>query len=545
MTNFVTRSLINVPYLRELTLAHPVSDATSFEISVLIGADYYWDFVEDRVIRGSGPTAVSSKFGYLLSGPIHSGKATKNPATILHILTDTCEEESQLKVYWDLETIGIKDELLANNKTKDDFELYRDTHTLKMAKRDHKLEPDTTVNALGLRWLTETDELTYAKKDLKPVDSLTTKREVVRTTASLYDPLGYLSPVHVKAKVFIQQLWKKGLAWDEPLGNEMCKQWTDIANDISKTTELKFKRQYFDSPIQPDSQDYDLHVFAGASKKAYGAVAYLRHGNETAIVMAKTRVAPLKELTLPQLELMAALENPADLLTRGISARNLETNKLWWNGPSWLHHGDWPISELFDSAIHHVSLSAARDDDLLGNSDQTGDNKIVSEPEREMPATGIQFIVDANRYSNLPKLLRVSALVIRFVSNLKKSAVRKRGPITADEIQHAELVWIKHIQQETYGRRSVQQKGQFATTQKQLKLFADESGILRCDGRLQNVPIGYDVKFPILLPNNHRFTDHLILDAHSRLLHAGVQSTVTNTDSFQSDSNPQHTASVA
>ncbi|XP_070576126.1 uncharacterized protein [Ptychodera flava] len=128
MTNFVTRSLINVPYLRELTLAHPVSDATSFEISVLIGADYYWDFVEDRVIRGSGPTAVSSKFGYLLSGPIHSGKATKSRATILHILTDTCEEESQLKVYWDLETIGIKDELLANNKTKDDFELYRDTH---------------------------------------------------------------------------------------------------------------------------------------------------------------------------------------------------------------------------------------------------------------------------------------------------------------------------------------------------------------------------------------------------------------------------------
>ncbi|XP_070576393.1 uncharacterized protein [Ptychodera flava] len=670
-------------------------------ISVLIGADYYWDFVEDRVIRGSGPTAVSSKFGYLLSGPIHSGKATKNPATILHILTDTCEEESQLKVYWDLETIGIKDELLANNKTKDDFELYRDTHLriengkyvarlpwkpdhpalptnyniaemrtrsmarrltpdiLKaydkiisdqmardfieettddeserrsghylphhpvkkdsattpirivydcsckqstdspslndclltgppllndltqillrfrvnriafssdiekaflhvrldesdrqftkflwlsepmnpespfktycfkvilfgavsspfilnavvkthlesrertptstdlenniyvdnilsgtdsnedaveyyeesnhlfescgfnlrswssncedirvLAERDHKLEPDTAVNALGLRWLTETDELTYAKNDLKPVDSLTTKREVVRTTASLYDPLGYLSPVHVKAKVFIQQLWKKGRAWDEPLGNEMCKQWTDIAHDLSKTTELKFKRQYFDSPIQPDSQDYDLHVFADASKKAYGAVAYLRHGNETAIVMAKTRVAPLKELTLPQLELMAALvgsrlikflcnaftdklriqqcilwsdseivlhwlnsdkklpvfianrvkeirgisftakycptkENPADLLTRGISARNLETNKLWWNGPSWLHHGDWPISELFDSAVHHVSLSAARDDDLLGNSDQTGDNKIVNEP---------------------------------------------------------------------------------------------------------------------------------------------------------------------
>ena len=57
-------------YLRGLKLAHPVNADDKFEISLLIGADYYWDIVGDKIIRGNGPTAVSSKIGYLLSGPV-------------------------------------------------------------------------------------------------------------------------------------------------------------------------------------------------------------------------------------------------------------------------------------------------------------------------------------------------------------------------------------------------------------------------------------------------------------------------------------------
>nr|XP_006822848.1 PREDICTED: uncharacterized protein LOC102809068 [Saccoglossus kowalevskii] len=88
LLNLITHSLVNLPHLRGLKLAHPVPKADSFQISVLIGADYYWDFIEDHVIRGPGPTAVWSKFGYLLLGP--SGKKSSNiNTTILHIATTT------------------------------------------------------------------------------------------------------------------------------------------------------------------------------------------------------------------------------------------------------------------------------------------------------------------------------------------------------------------------------------------------------------------------------------------------------------------------
>ena len=62
----MTNDIKNLKYLRELRLAHAVTDDSAFTISLLVGADYYWDFVEDDVIRGNGPTAVKSKLGYLL-----------------------------------------------------------------------------------------------------------------------------------------------------------------------------------------------------------------------------------------------------------------------------------------------------------------------------------------------------------------------------------------------------------------------------------------------------------------------------------------------
>ena len=66
-----------LPYLKGLKLAHPVTGDWTFTISMLIGANHYWDIVEDSVIRGDGPTAVKSKIGYLLSGPMNSQHVTK------------------------------------------------------------------------------------------------------------------------------------------------------------------------------------------------------------------------------------------------------------------------------------------------------------------------------------------------------------------------------------------------------------------------------------------------------------------------------------
>ncbi|XP_077865513.1 uncharacterized protein LOC144352224 [Saccoglossus kowalevskii] len=94
--NLVNRSLHDLPYLRNLKFAHPAPEVDSFEISILIGADFYWDIVGDHIIRGPGPTAVSSKLGYLLSGPTDSRQTNDHAfdATILYIATNSIEEEN-------------------------------------------------------------------------------------------------------------------------------------------------------------------------------------------------------------------------------------------------------------------------------------------------------------------------------------------------------------------------------------------------------------------------------------------------------------------
>ena len=87
LKNNISQTTRSLPHLRELKLAHSVQNTERFEIDLLIGADHYWDIIEDKVIRGNGPTAVQSKIGYLLSGPIN--RNINQPSTVLvKVITD-------------------------------------------------------------------------------------------------------------------------------------------------------------------------------------------------------------------------------------------------------------------------------------------------------------------------------------------------------------------------------------------------------------------------------------------------------------------------
>ncbi|VDI76607.1 Hypothetical predicted protein [Mytilus galloprovincialis] len=102
--NRTTYNAANLPYLSGLRLAHPVSDIDKFRISFLIGSDYYWDIVEDTIIRGPGPTAVESKLGYLLSGPM---KASAGPTSSSFMLQHKTEKVD-LKRFGKIESRGSK-----------------------------------------------------------------------------------------------------------------------------------------------------------------------------------------------------------------------------------------------------------------------------------------------------------------------------------------------------------------------------------------------------------------------------------------------------
>ncbi|XP_052242090.1 uncharacterized protein LOC127852239 [Dreissena polymorpha] len=101
------RSTAELPYLRGLKLAHSVTGETLFDISLLVGADHYWDIVKDHVVRGNGPTAVKSKIGYLLSGPMPSTSHASADKHILNVLASRAPEHSILERFWSLENMGI------------------------------------------------------------------------------------------------------------------------------------------------------------------------------------------------------------------------------------------------------------------------------------------------------------------------------------------------------------------------------------------------------------------------------------------------------
>ena len=143
---------------------------------------------------------------------------------------------------------------------------------------------------------------------------------------------------------------------------------------------------------------------------------------------------------------------------------------------------------------------------------------------------GIHLTIEATRYSNLKRLLTVTAYVLRLCHNLKHPQQRITGPITAKELSNAKLIWIKNTQQLQYPEdidnlRSKSTKRTLLV--RQLRLFLDDMGFLRCGGRIHNAPISELTKFPYLLSPKQHFTKLLVYATHEKLHHAGLNSTVT------------------
>ena len=157
-------------------------------------------------------------------------------------------------------------------------------------------DTDTETKVFGLRWNAKDDVLELQSQE-KTNDNENlgkkTKRDVLRESAKVYVPLGLLSPITIRTKIFIQELWEPGFKWDEPLPDDIQKQWLDISQDLADSTHIQVQRRYF--PLLSNwPSNAVLHVFVDASMKAYGTVEYLTSGLHTTVVMSKSRVAPLK-----------------------------------------------------------------------------------------------------------------------------------------------------------------------------------------------------------------------------------------------------------
>ncbi|XP_052280772.1 uncharacterized protein LOC127878293 [Dreissena polymorpha] len=174
-----------------------------------------------------------------------------------------------------------------------------------MAEAEGVVDRDAVIKVLGLLWEPEIDQMSFVMRSINSKEKAT-KRGILQQTSTIYDPLGMLAPVTIRAKLLIQDLWKRKYAWDTPIPEREQNTWLHIAEDLNEAMTTSFPRLYFlDSPPNMVDEDYVLHVFVDASTRAYGA--YLNTSSNSAFVFVKNRVAPVNELSLPRLELMAAL----------------------------------------------------------------------------------------------------------------------------------------------------------------------------------------------------------------------------------------------
>lgn len=166
---------------------------------------------------------------------------------------------------------------------------------------------DESCKALGIKWNPDRDTFSYSSQNIKLTEPIN-KRSVVSATAKLYDPLGLIAPVVIIAKLFIQELWITNLEWDNPLPDTYKTKWINFIQNLHFINNISVPRKI----IISNYIRVELHAFSDASERAYGTCIYIKtcySNNETyvSLLAAKSRVAPLKKVTLPRLELCAAV----------------------------------------------------------------------------------------------------------------------------------------------------------------------------------------------------------------------------------------------
>ena len=149
------------------------------------------------------------------------------------------------------------------------------------------------MNILGLKLDPCADTISLPQSKAETTRQLATKRNVLQVSSKVHDPLGLLFPVTIRARRLIQELCQQQLEWDETLSPKMCSQWHEVAQNIEEAATITVHRRFFPISKMQSTAPY-LHVFADASPKAYGAVSYIASGNQCSLVMAKSRVTPLK-----------------------------------------------------------------------------------------------------------------------------------------------------------------------------------------------------------------------------------------------------------
>ncbi|GFS76860.1 integrase catalytic domain-containing protein, partial [Nephila pilipes] len=330
---------------------------------------------------------------------------------------------------------------------------------------------------LGISWDTDRDIFYFDIENLLSFKSkgTDTKRFLLQVAGRIFDPLGLIAPYVIRLKVLIQNVWEMGLLWDQEMPQIVKKPFKEWCHEDLHLVSIPRFYDFTDSNVV----DVQLHSFSDSSKKAYGT------------------------------------ENPADILSRGISVRELKDSELWWHGPPWLKQTEqfWPKIEKQNVSSLNLELKSKFRD--------ISQNEVILENREKL--------LNIDKFSSYLKLLRVTAFVFRYIYNTRNT-LKKRGAFDTEELKKSEEYWIKEIQKEIYGSEIIDlektQKVSDCSKIRSLVPYLDDRQILRIKERLDELELSFDEKQPILLPQNSKFTELLILREHTKNFHSGVTTTL-------------------
>jgi hypothetical protein len=160
-----------------------------------------------------------------------------------------------------------------------------------------------------------------------------TKRKVLGTAASIFDPLGLLIPDIIAYKIFLQKLWQDKLQWNELLPVHLQQEWNQLHQTILQLSQIKINRKV----ICSNAINLQIHGFCDSSERAYGACLYIRstenNGKTSCVLLCSmSKVAPLKQLKIPRLELCAAT-----LLSKLYNKATRALNMKFYGSYLWTH----------------------------------------------------------------------------------------------------------------------------------------------------------------------------------------------------------------
>ncbi|XP_062711573.1 uncharacterized protein LOC134289576 [Aedes albopictus] len=448
-----------------------------------------------------------------------------------------------------------------------------------------------TEKILGMWWCTATDTFTYklsAKHDTELLAGTRkpTKREMLRTLMAIFDPLGLVSNLLILLKILLQEVWRSSIGWDDEIPDALNDKWELWLRYLPMVQSVRIPRCYRDTISYGEDTNVQLHTFVDASEFGYAAVIYLRFEQqgkvECAIVSAKARVAPLRFISIPRLELQAAVigSRLADTVVGSLSFKI--DKRIYWTDSRdvlcWIRSDHrrysqfvaFRVSELLEtttasswrwvSSKDNVADEATkwqRQPDLGSSSRWFNGPEFLYQNSENWPTepshdrttkeelrshllhhgTGPISVIDFNCYGTWEKLLRVTARLFRYVHNLRQTVIgqdRKGGPLSRSELQRASLYVYRQVQQEVYTDEmsllSSSEQHQLPKTSPIYSFtpFLDEHGIIRMRGRIGNCEFAtMDAKNPIILPKKHWVTKLLVSYYHV-LYHHSNHETVIN-----------------